>query len=381
MTSPQTNGTSPRFAASLGVGVDGASALDACLENLQDWPAGANLGFVYVTDTLAGELADVLARLRTRSPVRHWVGTVGSGVVSCGLEVHDRPAVSILVCAMAEDDFRVFETAAGRPDTLHQDHAGWLANQLATFGVVHADPRANRLAETVAELSNAASAFLFGGLSGGQGQFPQIAADHLVEGGLSGVLLSGKQPVAVGLTQGCSPIGPSRIITAAEQNVIMTIDGRPALEVFKEDIGDVLARDLRRVAGYIYVAFPILGSDTGDYLVRNLTGIDPQQGWIAVGEAVSSGMPVMFCRRDHQAADRDLRRMLADVRARADGPIQAGLYCSCIARGPNLFGPDSEELKVIEEELGRFPLSGFFANGEISNDRLYGYTGVLALFL
>ena len=380
MTSQEAKGTSSRFAASLGAGVDGASALDACLENLQDWPAGANLGFVYITDTLAGELADVLGRLQARSPVRYWVGTVGSGVVSSGLEVHDRPAVSILVCAMPEDSFRVFETDAGRVDALSQDHGGWLASQLATFAVVHADPRTNRLSETVAELSNTASAFLFGGLSGGQGQFPQIA-DCVVEGGLSGVLLGSEQPVAVGLSQGCSPIGPSRIITAAEQNVIMTIDDRPALEVFKEDIGDILARDLRRVAGYIYVAFPILGSDTGDYLVRNLTGIDPQQGWIAVGEAVTPGMSVMFCRRDHQAADRDLRRMLADVKARAGGPIRAGLYCSCIARGPNLFGPDSEELKVIEEELGRFPLSGFFANGEISNDRLYGYTGVLALFL
>ena len=29
--------------------------------------------------------------------------------------------------------------------------------------------------------------------------------------------------------------------------------------------------------------------------------------------------------------------------------------------------------------LGR-PLVGFFCNGEISRDRLYGYTGVLTLF-
>ena len=36
---------------------------------------------------------------------------------------------------------------------------------------------------------------------------------------------------------------------------------------------------------------------------------------------------------------------------------------------------------MIRDELGDFPLAGLFANGEISNDRLYGYTGVLALFL
>jgi small ligand-binding sensory domain FIST len=36
---------------------------------------------------------------------------------------------------------------------------------------------------------------------------------------------------------------------------------------------------------------------------------------------------------------------------------------------------------MIHETLGEFPLVGFFANGEIFNQRLYGYTGVLTLFL
>ena len=37
-------------------------------------------------------------------------------------------------------------------------------------------------------------------------------------------------------------------------------------------------------------------------------------------------------------------------------------------------------LVLIGEGLGEFPLIGFFANGEISRDRLYGHTGVLTLF-
>jgi small ligand-binding sensory domain FIST len=53
---------------------------------------------------------------------------------------------------------------------------------------------------------------------------------------------------------------------------------------------------------------------------------------------------------------------------------------SCLGRGANLFGDDSEELKQIRDELGDFPLVGFYANGELSQNRLYGYTGVLTLF-
>ena len=163
--------------------------------------------------------------------------------------------------------------------------------------------------------------------------------------------------------------------------MIKEIEGRPALEVFKEDIGELLARDLKRIAGYIHVAFPIAGTDTGDYLVRDLMSLDPSRQWIAVGDPVEAGQPVMFCRRDHDAARRDLKRMLDDLKGRIDGPPRAALYHACIARGENLFGGDSEELKMIREALGDLPLVGFYANGEISNNRLYGYTGVLSVFL
>jgi small ligand-binding sensory domain FIST len=73
--------------------------------------------------------------------------------------------------------------------------------------------------------------------------------------------------------------------------------------------------------------------------------------------------------------------MVHDVRRRAGGAPRAALYFTCVARGPNLFGDGSAELGTIADILGEVPLIGFFANGEISNNRLYGYTGVLALLM
>ena len=208
-------------------------------------------------------------------------------------------------------------------------------------------------------------------------------ADNATDGGLSGVMFSSdKVTVQAGLTQGCSPIGDTHQVTAADENMLIELDGRPALDVFKEDIGDVLAHDLQRVGGYIFAALPVTGTDTGDYLVRNLIGIDPESGVVAVGEYVSAGDRIMFCRRDHDSAVTDMQRMLVDIKKRTNNSLlRAGLYFSCCARGPNQFGDDSDELKMITEELGEFPLVGFFANGEISNNRLYGHTGVLTVFL
>jgi small ligand-binding sensory domain FIST len=131
----------------------------------------------------------------------------------------------------------------------------------------------------------------------------------------------------------------------------------------------------------VFAGLPIAGSDTGDYLVRNLVGIDPSNKLIAIGDMVQQGTSVLFCRRDAKTAQEDMTRMLESIRKGMFTRPRGGVYYSCIGRGASLFGPDSEELKLIREALGEFPLVGFFCNGEISHNRLYGYTGVLTLFM
>jgi small ligand-binding sensory domain FIST len=73
-------------------------------------------------------------------------------------------------------------------------------------------------------------------------------------------------------------------------------------------------------------------------------------------------------------------RMVSQLAGRLSSPPKAGIYVSCVARGAALFGEAGVETALIREGLGEFPLIGFFANGEISRDRLYGHTGVLTLF-
>ena len=89
---------------------------------------------------------------------------------------------------------------------------------------------------------------------------------------------------------------------------------------------------------------------------------------------------MLFCRRDGNSAIEDMQRMLQNIKARLLGPPKGALYYSCLARGRNQFGEDSAELQMIQKQFGDIPLVGFFANGEILHNRLYGYTGVLTLF-
>lgn len=356
---------------------DWREAAKSCLAQLGQGPG--SLGFLYATDLLADQLGDIVELFRSATGVPHWVGTVGIGVCANGQEYLDEPAIAAMVGDFEPGTFNVFSGVA-RPADVEQ-LALKCGGAAANFAIVHADPQNRDIVDLVSKLAGKVeSGFLVGGLTSSRRQNVQVA-DGTTEGGISGVSFADSVAVATRLTQGCSPIGPKHVITACQQNVIISLDGRPALEVFQEDIGEALARDLNRVGGQIFAGLPIKGSDTGDYLVRNLVGIDPANKLIAIGEMVQADGTVVFCRRDTRTANDDMARMLESIRQGMYSRPKGGIYYSCLGRGASLFGPNSEELKMIREALGDFPLVGFFCNGEISHNRLYGYTGVLTLFV
>ena len=370
----------PPFSAAHASASDWTGACRRALDRLRPLPAGANVGFLYVTDQFADHVADIHAFFRRETPVDCWVGTVGMGICASGIEYFDEPALAVMVGRLPQNSFDLFDSTRRDIAAYVDAQKDWFARYPGNFGVIHIDPRLRQITPQLSALGDGSSSFLVGALTSSRSGFGQIAGQP-TEGGISGLMISGGVPVATGLTQGCSPIGTPHVVTQARDNLVVELDDRPALDVFREDIGELLARDLKRVAGYIFAALPVQGTDWGDYLVRNLTGIDIERGLIAIGDYPQVGQQLMFCRRDRAAAEEDMRRMLRGLKERIDGPPQAALYHSCLARGPNMFGDGSAELGLIQEELGDLPLVGFFGNGEISNSRLYTYTGVLSLFL
>ncbi|MGH8675619.1 MAG: FIST C-terminal domain-containing protein, partial [Burkholderiales bacterium] len=98
------------------------------------------------------------------------------------------------------------------------------------------------------------------------------------------------------------------------------------------------------------------------------------------GDTVERNAEILFCKRDSSSAREDLARILAEMREAMPAPARGGLYFSCVGRGEHMFGRRGAELEQVREALGDVPVVGFFCSGEISHDRLYGYTGVLTLF-
>ena len=355
--------------------------LNDCLEQLGDIPAEATLGFLYLSDFLGEELPQILAQLKQHTGVQNWVGSLGLAIIGSGQEYYDQPAISIMIADLNEADFRVLPNFHIGTEEYSNELHTWCQQQTFNMGLIHADPSnasvqllLKQLKQTIPE------AFLVGGMTSSRGMHYQLA-DDVFHGGISGILFSDRVPLMSHLTQGCTPIGNRHRVTQADNNIVFTLDQKPALDVLIGDTGEIIAKDWESAVNYIFAGLLNKNSDLNDYSIRQLIGVNEEEKIIAIGDELEDGQDVVFCRRDGNSAQEDMQRMLLQLKSRLNSEPKGGIYISCLGRGREQFGAHSEEVRLIHSVLGDFPLTGFFAEGEIHNNRLYGFTGVLTLFV
>ncbi|MGF6408430.1 FIST signal transduction protein [Paraburkholderia sp. MM5482-R1] len=353
----------------------------------QDESAPFTLGWCYLSDYYAPASEAILDELQRGQPGVAWVGTVGVGVAASGIEYIDEPALVLMVAPLPRESFRLFSGLQPLPPT----SSGFVAHT----ALVHAEGSTPDVQELLHELSaRTTTGYLFGGLSSGRNR-PLHMADRVFTGGLSGVLFGPEVGLISRVTQGCQPIGPVRNITRAERNVVVTLDGMPALDCVLQDLGldrdlpiDALSQALSTTLAGLSIGAEDVPKGPGkfgaDTLVRHLVGVDLQHRVVAIADLVEPGMHLAFCTRNPEAAKVDLVRIATEIRAELEGGtaghMSGALYVSCSGRGGPHFGARHAELQTVRKALGDVPLVGFFAGGEIARDHLYGYTGVLTVF-
>jgi small ligand-binding sensory domain FIST len=232
---------------------------------------------------------------------------------------------------------------------------------------------------------------VLGGLSSArtpEGTAALFVDDRLCQQGAVGVCLDGIEILPC-VSQGAAPLGPEVTITAAQDNIVYELAGRPAIETIETIIGELPAHQQALVAAGLLIGIVIGGGkpdyEQGDFLVRGVLGADSSSGAIAVGADVSEGQVVRLHARDARCADQDLRRELR-VRAQAlAGSYPAGaLLFSCSGRGQAMFGACDHDATLVEQELDGAPTAGFFAAGEIGpvggRSFLHGFTATVAVF-
>ena len=360
------------------------SAIDLvedCIRQLGDIPPEATFGFLYFSDPLLEQADFILNQLKERTGLDHWVGSVGSALIATQHEYYDCKAIAIMVADFNEADFHILPNFTENTALLDGALMDWCNQNDVNVGLIHGSPENPAVQPLIHQLGeDIPSAFLVGGISSSQSRTLQIA-NTLLHGGISGVLFSQQISILSNLSQGCTPIGPRHRVTDSENNIAYMLDNKPALDVLTDDTGEVIARDWERASDYIFAGLVNKNSDIDDYTIRQLIGVDPDNKLIALADYIENDQEIIFCRRDGNSALEDMQRMLLQLKTRLNTPIKGAVYISCLGRGREQFGSNSEEVRLIHSVLGEFPLVGFFANGEIHKSLLYGFTGVLTLFV
>lgn len=390
------------------------------------------LGFAYFSEAYAAHAASLVDALHERWSGVQWVGAAAAGVAAGGVEYLGEPALVLMLAALRRKRFRLFSgmrplaapssrapvVARGASASAHAAPPGSAPAHAADGGndehgfepcsaLVHGDPTTADLPELVAELAERTrSGYLFGGLSSSR-RAPRLLAGSMLEGGLAGVAFAGDVRLVSRVTQGCQAAGPRRRIDEADGNVVLKLDGSAALDCLLADLGvdparlsQAIPRLRSTLAGLSDPVAPPErpGPFDADTRMRHLLGIDPARGGVVLAQAAEPGVHLTFCRRDVQAARRDLMRICAEIRDEVTPGVQypglstatpadpaqriaGAIYISCTGRGGPHFGAPSAELQLVQHALGDVPLAGFFAAGEIAHNHLYGYTGVLTVFL
>jgi small ligand-binding sensory domain FIST len=231
---------------------------------------------------------------------------------------------------------------------------------------------------------------IIGGMASGgmlPGSNTLVVGPRSYDSGAVGVVIGGGVRVRPVVSQGCRPIGRPLVITKSEENLIIELGGRPALERLREIYAtlDPADRDLVRSSLHVGRAATEYKDEfrRGDFLVRNVAGADPDSGVLAIGDTVRTGQTIQFHVRDAATAHEDLSELLDTQRQSASRPAGA-LVFTCNGRGRRLFTEPHHDARCLQERLGPVPAAGFFAQGEIGPigrlNCLHGFTASIALF-
>ncbi len=338
----------------------------------------------------------ILRTVASEAHTREVAGCSSMGVIAGETETESGHALAVLVFGGNEDEIHATRffvpTLRGRAVGVASDVAAAVRPKLGRSNllILFADTYNFEAEATLEALGTELPGLTIagGGASedGSIGETFVFCGDTISSNAVAGMLISGEFELTLANSIACGLIGTAHRVTAARDNILIELDGRPAYEVFAEAAGP-LAADLRRALTYIFVAIPVYeNADTierGQFVVRNIVGASEEHGVIAVAFQPKVGDTIGFVLRDAERSREDLKATLDDLNDRFDSPPAFGLYFNCVSRGAGLYNIPGHDSAYIRRALGPVPIAGFFTGFEISSlaeqTSLLQYSGVLAL--
>jgi small ligand-binding sensory domain FIST len=377
--------------------------------------ASPDLALVFISSAYASEYSRLMPLLRERLSVPVLIGCGGSGIIGMNSqgeaqEIEGEPALSLSLAHLPGVKVQAFHIPSDRLPDLDSPPNAWIeligvSPQEQPDYVLLADPFSG-INDLLQGLDFAypgsikVGGLTSGGVTGAQnGLFCNY---KLYREGTVGVALSGNIVVETIVAQGCRPIGETYQVTACERNILLElaaqdsiektmgeVESRRPLEILRDLIQNLSEEDRQLAQHSLFVGVARdefkqkLGH--GDFLIRNLLGVDPRVGAIAIGDRVRPGQRIQFHLRDARTSEEDLELLLQRYRRDAlhSTEVAGALMFSCLGRGEGLYGKPDFDSQLFRRYLNQVQLGGFFCNGEIGpvggSTFLHGYTSVFGI--
>lgn len=365
-----------------------------------------NLLIAFVTRDHQTRWHELPGRLLGQFPEAVLIGCTGAGVLADGRELEGVAGLALAGAVLPGVELTAFHLPSERtPDPAEPgdppgtERERWNRALALDDGpdphlILLPDPFTWSGPELLDSLDRAyPAAVKLGGLCSGGGRpgehrlFCDRFAHHR---GMVGVALRGNLEVDAIVAQGCRPIGTPMFVTRHHERVIFELDGRPAVEVLQRLFDELSPLERIKAQHSLFIGIVMDPNrevyDAGDFLVRNLVGVDPQSGAIGTAAQLHKNAVVQFHLRDAETSAADLRALVTEHAAlRRQSPSAGVLLFSCLGRGQGLYGQPDHDSSLVRELLGaRVPIAGFFGNGEIGpvagRTHMHGYTSSLMLF-
>ncbi|MDJ0734038.1 MAG: FIST N-terminal domain-containing protein [Nostocaceae cyanobacterium] len=381
-----------------------AAVADVVQRAVSSLTAPADLGIVFISSAFTSEYSRLLPLLAEKLSVPVLIGCSGGGVVGTSQlgqteELEAKPALSLTLAHLPGVEIKTFHVVSEDLPDLDGPPDAWVnligvpPSPTPQFIILSSSFSSgiNDLLQGL-DFAYPGSVTLGGQASGGMANRTAIFCNHrLYQQGTVGVALSGNIVLEPIVAQGCRPIGKPFQVTKGDRNIIVELDEQVPLVALRNIIADLSESDrmLAQHSLFVGLAMDEFKQDLhqGDFLIRNILGVDPSAGAIAIGDYVRPGQRLQFHLRDAQASAADLEFLLQRYQQQESQQSQpapmGALMFSCLGRGEQLYGQPNFDSHLFQRYLQNIPLGGFFCNGEIGpvggSTFLHGYTSVFGI--
>ncbi|UUO05927.1 FIST C-terminal domain-containing protein [Blastopirellula sp. J2-11] len=362
-------------------------------EALEQLAAPVDIAFVFVSPQHADKLETIASQLCELLGTENLFGTTGEAIVGVGREIEQAPAISLWLAHLPGVEVTPMHLEFQRtPDG--GSFIGWSGKlplqwpkeaTLLLMGEPFSFPADALLARMNEDQPGVP---IIGGMASGghaPGENLLVHGREVKKTGATAIYLHGAVRVRSVVSQGCRPIGEPMVITKSERNEIHLLGGRPPLEIIREIFAQLPTSDQQLVNRGLHIGQVVdeyrEKFEPGDFIIRNVIGVNQETGGIAVGDYVRPGQTIQFHVRDENSADADLKQLLA---TESGGQPLGALVFTCNGRGTRLFSSPNHDAECLQAACGDIPAAGIFAMGELGpiagQNFMHGFTASLALF-